>query len=204
MFVNQQVPWLEYQYGVPRVFTTEWEMREKEFNLVCASMLSGRQHDVTLLIFQQKPNQERQITPDAKLAVIRKPYYLPNVYRPPSGGISPGEVFEQGVKREAKEETGLEIRLHRYLLRAYVQFSYQSQQVEGIYQIDWQTHVFTASTTSLNILPTDTQEIAGAKWATWRELGTSLMNGLQHSDATGLQYRASLQAEILKSFDAIF
>ena len=90
------------------------------------------------------------------------------------------------------------------MLRAYVQFSYQSQQVEGIYQIDWQTHVFTASTTSLNILPMDTQEIAGAKWATWRELGTSLMNGLQHSDATGLQYRASLQAEILKSFDAIF
>ena len=204
MFVNQQVPRLEYRYGVPRIFNTEWEMREREFNLVRASMLSGRQHDVTLLIFQQNPNQERQIAPDAKLAVIRKPYYLPNVYRPPSGGISPGEVFEQGVKREAKEETGLEIRLHRYVLRAYVQFSYYSQKIEAVHRINWQTHVFTASTTSLNILPTDTQEIAGAKWATWHELGTSLMNGLQHSDATGLQYRASLQAEILESFNSIF
>ena len=192
MFVNQQTSRLEFRYGRPINYRSEWEMTESEFNLVKASMLSGRQHDITLLIFQHPLDNMTQITSDSQLVVIRKPYYQPNTYRLPSGGIIPGEIFEFGVKREAQEETGLFIKLHFYLLKARVGFTYRHQQIE------WQTHVFTASTSDKKLCPTDTNEIASARWVSWGELGTNLLKSLQKSPSVGLRYRAGLQKEILK------
>ena len=192
MFVNKQVNRLESRYGMPDKDWSEWEMTKKEFNLVKASMLSGRRHDVTLLIFQRPFLNLREISIDSPIAVIRKPYYQPGVYRPPSGGISPSENFEFGVKREAKEETGLMVNIHRYLLRSNVRFTYCYQTV------DWQTHVFVASTLDQVLYPTDIKEIADARWVTWGKLGTGLLKKLKKASSIGLRYRGYLQEKIIE------
>lgn len=191
MFVNKQVDRLESRYGIPNKDWSEWEMTKKEFNLVKASMLSGRQHDVTLLIFQRPFFNFRKISIDSPIAVIRKPYYQPDVYRPPSGGISPSENFEFGVKREAKEETGLMITIHSYLLRSNVRFTYCHQ------AIDWQTHVFVASTLDRVLHPTDIKEISNARWVAWGKLETDLLKKLKKAPSIGLQYRGHLQEKIV-------
>ena len=191
MFVNKQVDRLESRYGIPNKDWSEWEMTKKEFNLVKASMLSGRQHDVTLLIFQRPFLNLREISIDSPIAVIRKPYYQPDVYRPPSGGISPSENFEFGVKREAKEETGLMVTIHSYLLRSNVRFTYCHQ------AIDWQTHVFVASTLDRVLHPTDIKEISNARWVAWGKLETDLLEKLKKAPSIGLQYRGHLQEKIV-------
>ena len=191
MFVNKQVDRLESRYGIPNKDWSEWEMTKKEFNLVKASMLSGRQHDVTLLIFQRPFFNFRKISIDSPIAVIRKPYYQPDVYRPPSGGICPSENFEFGVKREAQEETGLMVNIHRYLLRSNVRFTYCCQTV------DWQTHVFVASTLDRALHPTDIKEISNARWVAWGKLETDLLKKLKKAPSIGLQYRGHLQEKIV-------
>ena len=191
MFVNKQVDRLESRYGIPNKDWSEWEMTKKEFNLVKASTLSGRQHDVTLLIFQRPFFNFRKISIDSPIAVIRKPYYQPDVYRPPSGGISPSENFEFGVKREAKEETGLMVTIHSYLLRSNVRFTYCHQ------AIDWQTHVFVASTLDRVLHPTDIKEISHARWVAWGKLETDLLKKLKKAPSIGLKYRGHLQEKIV-------
>ncbi len=178
MYITQEVlHQLEQKYGVPHIFRTACTMSQKEFELLKWSMRNGRAHDVTLFIFK-----------GAQIAVIRKPSYPPDVYRPPSGGIERGEDFETGAQREAYEETGLKIQLQKYLLKAYVDFSFEGEVVS------WTSHVFTAQAIGGHLQPVDTKEIAGARWATLNELKTNLLTGLQNSKSAGLRYRAELQA----------
>ena len=48
---------------------------------------------------------------DGKVLAVRRAAgdYLGGNYELPGGGIEPGETFEEAVKREAREETGLEV-----------------------------------------------------------------------------------------------
>ena len=62
--------------------------------------------------------------------------------------------------REAYEETGLSIRLDRYILRCAIRFYSPTREV------DWTSHVFTAAYTGGNIGPHDLKEIREARWAT--------------------------------------
>ena len=41
--------------------------------------------------------------------------FLPGYFEIPSGGVDQGETVEQGLLREVKEETNLDVRLSRYL-----------------------------------------------------------------------------------------
>ena len=112
MYITQEVlNKIERKYGVPDILHTRYTMNRAEFDLLEWSMRNGRRHDVTLFI----SNEEKD-----KIVVIRKPSYPKGVYRPPSGGIEPGEDFEIGARREAYEETGLEIKLQKYALRSHV------------------------------------------------------------------------------------
>ena len=171
---------LEQKYGVPSVLHTAYQMNAREFDLLKWSMRDGRAHDVTLFIFQ-----------GARVAVIRKPSYVPGLYRVPSGGIKPGECFEVGAKREAYEETGLDVELERYLLKVFVTFSFQGEVVT------WTSHVFSAQAIGGHLQPVDTKEIDGARWATVDELKTTLLTSLQQSASAGLRYRAELQAKTI-------
>ncbi|HXG90997.1 MAG TPA: NUDIX hydrolase [Blastocatellia bacterium] len=171
---------LEKKFGLPDELHLAYEMKPQEFDMVLRSRKHGRAHDVTLYIIK-----------DNQIAVIKKPMYPPGAYRAPSGGVAPGENFEAGATREAYEETGLEIRLERYLLRARVRFTCKEQ------VINWTSHVFTATPVSGELQPVDTHEIVEARFATVDELMTSVRDTMLASGSTGLRYRAELNDAVI-------
>jgi 8-oxo-dGTP pyrophosphatase MutT (NUDIX family) len=170
---------IERKYGRPAEVALGYEMKPHEFDLVRRSQKGGRAHDVTLYIIEND-----------RLAVIKKPMYPPGAYRAPSGGIAPGEPFEEGARREAYEETGLVIELEDYLLRARVKFTCEAR------EIDWTTHVFTARAMGGRLEPVDTREIVEARLVTLDEMSGPIKEALLASGSTGLRYRAELH-EIL-------
>jgi len=144
---------MEEKFGQPEVLRLTQEIAPEEMALVRSGQKHGRAHDITLFIFRGE-----------RLALIRKPIHPPGVFRAPSGGLNPKEPFEEGAKREAWEETGLEIEIGQYLLRVQVRF------VCGEEDIEWSSHVFSARAVGGELAPQDTREILAARWATLEEL----------------------------------
>jgi 8-oxo-dGTP pyrophosphatase MutT (NUDIX family) len=132
------------------------------------------------------------IIKDGCMVVIKKPMYPPGAYRAPSGGVDPGEPFEEGAIREAHEETGFVISLEKYILRVRVRFS------NGARSIDWTSHVFTAYPIAGKLEPIDTHEIAEARFATVAELMGSIRDALLASGSTGLKYRSDLNDVVMR------
>lgn len=172
---------IEKKYGAPDEIHAEYEMTPLEFEMVFRSQKHGRAHDVTLFIIE-----------DEKVAVIKKPMYPPGAYRAPSGGIAPGEDFEQGALREAYEETGLIVALQRYIARFRVSFT------SGDGLIRWTSHVFSAHPTGGSLQPIDTHEIVEARFASVSELMGGMRASLLQSGSTGLRYRAELNDAVIE------
>jgi 8-oxo-dGTP pyrophosphatase MutT (NUDIX family) len=168
---------LEQRYGTPEEGVAALAFAPGEFGLVEYCLRKNRAHDVTLFIRGE----------NGRFAVIRKPSYPPNVFRPPSGGVEPGEDFEAGAAREAIEETGLEIRLERYLLRVQACFTYDGRTAP------WITHVFLASATGGSLAPQDTKEIAEARWAGAEEIVEWYRPAMLSMGSAGMRYRVDLQ-----------
>ena len=99
-------------YGAPAEMSIDVPMREWEFNLLRYSKRDGRYRDATILIPYE-----------GKLVCIVKHGYPLGIARPPSGGVVPGEPLDAAAEREAYEETGLRVRITRYLLRASCHFT---------------------------------------------------------------------------------
>lgn len=99
-------------YGRPAEMKLDVPMREWEFNLLRFSKRDGRFRDATILIPYE-----------GKLVCIVKHAYPEGIARPPSGGVVPGEPLDAAAEREAYEETGLRVRLKRYLLRVSCDFT---------------------------------------------------------------------------------
>jgi 8-oxo-dGTP pyrophosphatase MutT (NUDIX family) len=169
---------LVLEFGEPAVERWSFEMRRDEFEHLRAVVSRGRAHDVTLLIALGD-----------RVVVIRKPNYPPGAYRTPSGGVHPEESFLDGARREAFEETGLEVSLERYLLRAHVGFVFEGTQV------DWTTHVMAARPLRGEVRPVDTREIEDARWIGWSELLNQVNPILVASGRGGLRYRAELHVK---------
>ena len=167
---------VEQRYGTPVEIVREYEMTADQLDIVRLGMKHGRCHDVTLVIVDDERN----------VIVIRKPSYPTGAFRTPSGGIEPGESFDDGARREAKEETGLDIELERYLIRANVRFRGESE------VIDWTTHVLQARPTGGTLQPLDTKEIVEARKATIAEITGPIREALLASGSPGLRYRAEL------------
>jgi ADP-ribose pyrophosphatase YjhB (NUDIX family) len=121
-----------------------------------------------------------------RLALIRKPQFEPGIWRPPGGGVKPGEDFVEGVTREALEETGLDVELQRYLVAAEARFLHEPDDVP------WRTHVFLATTDEDELEPRDHEEIAGARWGTLDELAGPLRDRLLASGRAFWRYRVAL------------
>ena len=182
MYISSEVILdLEKKFGKPEELSFVYEMTELEFGVVRGSQKHGRAHDVTLFIIK-----------DGQIVVIKKPMYPPGAYRAPSGGIEPGEGFEEGALREAYEETGLVVSLDKYILRAKVRFSHGSD------VINWTSHVFTASSIGSKLQPIDTHEIVEARFVTVDELMGSIKNELLASGSTGLRYRSELNDAVMR------
>jgi ADP-ribose pyrophosphatase YjhB (NUDIX family) len=168
---------LERRYGHPEELSAAAEFSPREFGLLQHCLRKERAHDVTLFIRGG----------DGRYALIRKPGYPEEVFRPPSGGIEPGEVFDAGAVREAWEETGLHVRLERYLLRVEARFSCGGE------ALPWVTHVFSAVALGGTLDPQDRHEIAEARWATAAEIAGRYRTAMLAWGSAGMQYRVMLQ-----------
>jgi 8-oxo-dGTP pyrophosphatase MutT (NUDIX family) len=168
---------LERRYGRPAIGAATAEFEAPSFALLERCARKQRAHDVTLLIHDAA----------GRFALIRKPSYPAGVFRPPSGGVEPGESFEAGALREAIEETGLHIRLERYLLRVDARFTC------GVAVAPWTTHVFSAEALDTQLDPTDRIEIAEARWATVAEIMNDYRPRMLAMGSAGMRYRVDLQ-----------
>jgi 8-oxo-dGTP pyrophosphatase MutT (NUDIX family) len=177
------------RYGEPDVIEWEGEISEREHSI--ATYNPARLHDVTLFILNGHDSDARgRALPgraaDQRLALIRKHSFPPDIWRPPGGGVRPGEDFVEAVEREALEETGLHVELERYLVEARARFLYRPP------GLDWRTHVFLATTVDEEIAPVDTEEIAEARWGTLEELGGPLRERLLATGRAFWRYRVAL------------
>jgi ADP-ribose pyrophosphatase YjhB (NUDIX family) len=170
--------------GTPVVLPWEGEISDAEWAI--ATHNPARTHDVTLFILDRAH----------RLALIRKPQFPHDVWRPPGGGIHPGEDFVAGAVREALEETGLGVELRRYLVETEALFTNAGRELR------WRTHVFHAETRDTEIAVGDPVEIAEARWGTLDELAGPLRERLLATDRAFWRYRVALHDAALAALRA--
>jgi ADP-ribose pyrophosphatase YjhB (NUDIX family) len=176
---------LRERYGEPRPLRWEGEVSAEEFTLAGSS--PERRHDVTFFVFD----------PGGRLALIQKPSYPEGAWRPPGGGVEPGERFETGVEREALEELGIRIELDRFLVSSEATFRRDG----GV--IDWRTHVFSARTDEEELAPIDTHEISAARWGTSEELAGPIRARLLETGRALWRYRVALHDAALEQLEQL-
>ena len=176
---------LRERYGEPRPLRWEGEVSEQEFAL--AGYSPERRHDVTFFVFDRR----------GRLALIQKPSYPPGAWRPPGGGVQPGEDFERGVQREAREELGIHIELERFLVSSDATF----RAAGGV--IVWRTHVFSARTDAEELDPLDTHEISAARWGTTEELAGPIRSRLLETGRALWRYRVALHDAALDELEQL-
>jgi 8-oxo-dGTP diphosphatase len=165
---------LRERYGEPLMLDWDSEISDAEWEL--ATYNPSRTHDVTLFI----------LDPSQRLALIRKPHFADGVWRPPGGGIKPGEEVSAGAAREALEETGLHVELDRYLVATSAIFRNDGR------ELHWRTHVLSARTHDATLEPSDAAEIAAARWGTLDELAGPLRERPLETGRAFWRYRVAL------------
>jgi ADP-ribose pyrophosphatase YjhB (NUDIX family) len=174
---------LRKRYGTPALL--EWDGKISDVEWGVATYNPTRFHDVTLFI----------LDPSQRLALIRKPHFASNVWRPPGGGVKPGEDPTDAAVREALEETGLRVELARYLVLARAVFR------NGGRELPWETHVLLARTDDTELAPGDPGEIAEARWGTLAELAGPLREILLGTGRAFWRYRVALHAAALEQLE---
>jgi ADP-ribose pyrophosphatase YjhB (NUDIX family) len=162
------------RFGTPVELPWEGEISDDEWAIATHNPV--RTHDATLLI----------LDPSRRVALIRKPHFAAGIWRPPGGGIKPGEDFVAGAVREAREETGLHVELRRYLVASQAVFSNAGRELQ------WRTHVVLAETEDDELAPDDPEEIAEARWGTLDELAGPLRDRLLATGRAFWRYRVAL------------
>jgi len=171
------------RFGTPLDLPWEGEISDAEWAI--ATHNPARTHDVTLLI----------LDPVRRVALIRKPHFAAGIWRPPGGGIKPGENFVAGAVREAREETGLHVELRRYLVASNAVFSNHGR------ELHWRTHVVLAETGDDELAPDDPEEIAEARFGTLDELAGPLRERLLATGRAFWRYRVALHDAALDALD---
>ena len=170
---------LRERFGDPAPLEWDGDISDAEWAL--ATYNPTRTHDVTLFILDAKQ----------RLALIRKPHFADGVWRPPGGGVKPGEDVAEGAVREALEETGLHVELDRYLLATDAVFRNAGRELR------WRTHVLSARTDDAVLAPSDPVEIAAARWGTLDELAGPLRARLLETGRAFWRYRVALHEAAL-------
>jgi ADP-ribose pyrophosphatase YjhB (NUDIX family) len=160
-----------------------WEGGISDAEWAIATHNPARTHDVTLLILDAA----------RRVVLIRKPHFTAGIWRPPGGGIKPGEDFVAGAVREALEETGLHVELRRYLVASHAIFSNAGRELE------WRTHVMLAETDDDDLAPNDPEEIAEARFGTLDELAGPLRERLLATGRAFWRYRVALHDTALRA-----
>jgi len=175
MFVTDKLfaPVIE-KYGAPKIVAMTAPVSPKEYDFIRSTQKNGRNHDVTLYIFK-----------DDKVIVNAKHYYPPGMFRALSGGVNPGETVENGIKREAYEETGSVVEIEKYLMRIDVDFTDSERHLE------WHSHIFKCKYLSGELKPIDTEEIREVILADLADFDKFKIEMLKF-ERGGLHYRARL------------
>ena len=131
MYIDEKdVAAAEDLFGSPVVTGMQYEIKPWEYDV------GGRQH-------VQRPRSRRHVLHPrrgpGRIVVVSKPFFPPGAFRAPSGAANPGEGLLSGALREAREETGLDIELLRYLVRISARFTCGERK-----PIEWTTHIFEA------------------------------------------------------------
>lgn len=172
----------EAELGRPVVHTWRYPIGPAEMEMVVSSTRGQRRlHDVTLFIFN----------PAGRLALIRKHNYPPGIWRAPGGGVAPGEELAVGAAREAWEETGLSVRITRYLLRVHVTFTC-GERVQP-----WATHVLLAEAEGEPSIR-DPKEISAVAWGSLEELCGPIADAMLATPRGLFTYRAALHRAVAK------
>ena len=172
---------LRARYGAPAALAWDGAISDVEWDV--ATYNPTRFHDVTLFI----------LDPAERVALIRKPHFAHDVWRPPGGGIKADEDPTGGAEREALEETGLSVTIERYLVEADAIFR------NGGRELRWRTHVLLARTTDTELAPDDPEEIAAARWGTLEELAGPLRTILLATGRAFWRYRVALHDAALQA-----
>ncbi len=174
----EQIEALEQQFGAPVCLEVRCEISEPEFTMLRKSRKNERSHDVTLFIFRDANY--------GPFVGISKHMFPAGICRAPSGAVHPGEDFVVGALREAKEETGLEVELDRFILLIEVTFTCREESEP------WTSYVFTAFTTGETLTPIDTSEIKEARWVTFDDLQGNIRDRMLGTGAGLFCYRVYL------------
>ena len=135
--------------GRPLEARVSQEILPWEFDLIARVCGDTRYHDVTVFVFR-----------DDEVALIHKRSEPAGAYWAPAGGLESGETMVDAVRREAREETGLDVEVERYALRLKALFTSEGR------ERPWTSHVFLARYRSGDLDPIDRHEVESATWCT--------------------------------------
>lgn len=185
---SEEMRSLVERYGEPRKNRFSASFLDFECQFVKQSRNKGRLHDVTCFI--------RESTGD--YVVIQKHQYANSgIYRAPSGGASFGEPIEEAIHREMKEETGLQIRLVRFVLDLTLDIQCEGELIQ------WRSLVFLAEPVAGDMKPIDTHEIFDVGVMSREQLLGDVDRLMVESGWGGFAYRAFLTREFFKKLDEL-
>jgi len=126
--------------------------------------------------------------PGGKFLLHTKSFYPPGAYRVLTGGIEEGEDLVAAILREAREETGLEVSVERFLGILRYRFCWDDKET------DFTSYVFLLKETGGRLAPQDSGErISGYKEVTldeFPEIARKLEETLPSSWKAWGQFRA--------------
>lgn len=176
------------RFGEPKKRRFSADFLEFECELVKQTRAKGRLHDITCFIRQAKE----------EYVVIQKHQYADSgIYRAPSGGAKVGETLEVAAHREMYEETGLEVRLLRFVLDMYLDVVC----ADGV--IPWRSLVFLAEPIGGTMKPIDTYEIFDVKIMSRGDMLGDVDKLMIESGWGGFAYRSFLTREFFKRIDEL-
>ncbi len=184
---DSQLETLISEYGTPKSLSFSADFFEFECDLVRRSTRKERNHDITCFIRK-----------DGKYVVIQKHAYAgTGIYRAPSGGAHKGESIEEGAKREMMEETGLEVKLLRFVLDVSLEIRCRDE------VIPWRSLVFLAEPVSGDIGAIDTIEIHEVILMSRQEMLGDVQMLMEESGWGGFKYRAFLTRSFFQYLDSM-
>ncbi len=174
------------RFGKPRHLSFKTEFLEFECELIRRSKQKGRFHDITCFIHHSSGGY---------VVIQKHQYQRSGIYRAPSGGSHTGESLEDAAIREMREETGLDVRLTKFVLDVSLEIVCKSE------HIPWRSLVFLAESLGGKMEPIDIHEIFDVKILTREELLGEIDRLMLESGWGGFAYRSFLTQSFFRVLD---
>lgn len=185
---EDEITGLIKKYGRPEKFSFKTNFLDFECKMIRHSNQKGRFHDVTCFI---------QHSNGGYVVIQKQQYARSGIYRAPSGGSHKGESLEDAAIREMHEETGLYVKLTRFVLDISLEI------ICGSEFIPWRSLVFLAEPIDGELRPIDTYEIFDVKILSREELLGDVDKLMNESGWGGFAYRSFLTRVFFKTIDGL-